>query len=147
VAEVLAMQTTHVDALDRSVQKTNEWLAAVERELGDGDRRTAYQALRAVLHALRERLPPAEVLQLGAQMPALVRGFYLEGWRLEAAPARVRTKEEFLGAVVAEAGRVVFEPEAAARAVFATLAEKVTPGEIADVKNALPPAIRALWPA
>lgn len=141
------MQTTHVDALDRTIQKTNEWLAAVERELGQGDRRTAYQALRSVLHALRDRLPPAEVLQLGAQMPALVRGFYLEGWKLEADPALVRTKDEFLGAVIADAGRVVFDAETAARAVFAVLAQKVTPGEIADVKNALPPTIRAMWPA
>jgi uncharacterized protein (DUF2267 family) len=145
-SEVAVMQTTNVDALDRSVQKTNEWLAAVEQELGSGDRRNAYQALRSVLHALRDRLPPNEVLHLGAQMPALVRGFYLEGWRLAEDPPLVRTRQEFLGAVVADAGRVVFDPEPTVRAVFAVLAQKIAPGEIADVKSALPPSIRELWP-
>jgi uncharacterized protein (DUF2267 family) len=140
------MQTTHVDALDRSIQKTNEWLAAVEQELGSGDRRTAYQALRSVLHALRDRMPANEVLQLGAQMPALVRGFYLEGWRLAQEPARLKTKQEFLGAVVAESGRVVFDPETGVRAVFAVLARKIAPGEIKDVQSTLPPQIRELWP-
>ena len=43
----------------------------------------AYLALRTVLHALRDRLTLEEAVQLGAQLPMLVRGFYYEGWTLK----------------------------------------------------------------
>jgi uncharacterized protein (DUF2267 family) len=38
------------------------------------------------------------------------------------------------------------DPETLARAIFAVLEEKLTEGEIEDVKQALPREIRDLWP-
>jgi uncharacterized protein (DUF2267 family) len=140
------MQTTHVDALDRTIQKTNEWLKAIQHELGAADRHEAYLALRAVLHALRDRLPPHEVLHLGAQLPMLVRGIFYEGWRLESGPGLARTRGEFLGAVVVEAGGANLGPEHAARAVFKVLRDRISAGEIDDVRSALPAGVRELWP-
>jgi len=47
------------------------------------DERRAYNALRAVLHALRDRLTTEEIAQFGAQLPTFVRGVYYEvGTRL-----------------------------------------------------------------
>jgi uncharacterized protein (DUF2267 family) len=66
------------------------------------DRRRAYRALAAVLHALRDRLTVDEVAQLGAQLPILVRGLYYDQWHHPAGkPDRLRHKEEFLAAVAA----------------------------------------------
>src|SRR3546814_12105744 len=45
------------------------------------DRPRAYRLMRAVLHALREWLPPEEMSDLAAQLPLLVRGVFFEGWR------------------------------------------------------------------
>ena len=50
-------------------------------ELNWNDRHKAYRALRVTLHALRDRLPMEEAVQLGAQLPMLIRGLYDEGWR------------------------------------------------------------------
>lgn len=51
----------------------------------------AYNALRAVLHALRDRLPPDVAVHLGAQLPMLVRGIYYEGWYMAGKPTKERT--------------------------------------------------------
>jgi len=54
---VSAMQDTDVTAIRRSAEKTERWLPELADELGrPGDRRHAFRVLRAVLHALRDRL-------------------------------------------------------------------------------------------
>jgi uncharacterized protein (DUF2267 family) len=72
------MSTTKIEAFDTTVQKTNEWLRDISRELGDENRRHAYLALRGTLHAIRDFLPIEESAQLSAQLPMLVRGIYFE---------------------------------------------------------------------
>jgi uncharacterized protein (DUF2267 family) len=132
---------------DEALQKTDVWLGGVASRLGDGDRRRAYLALRSTLHALRDRLLPQEAVQLGAQLPLIVRGFYYEGWRPTETPRKERHAEQFLARIRHEFRN---EPEveagAVARAVFGVLAEHVTAGEIDDVKHLLPAGVRDLWP-
>ena len=67
------MNTTGLEVFDETVQKTNAWLKGIAEAL-DSDRHRAYQALRAVLHCLRDRLTVEEAAQLGDQFPMLVRG-------------------------------------------------------------------------
>jgi uncharacterized protein (DUF2267 family) len=55
------MSATGVTTLDHTVQETIVWLKAVEEELQLDNRQQAYNALRAVLHALRDRLPPVVI--------------------------------------------------------------------------------------
>jgi len=74
------MSQTGVAAFDSTIQTTNVWLHDIMERLGWQDRHRAYHALRAVLHALRDRLPVDQAAALGAQLPMLVRGFYYEGW-------------------------------------------------------------------
>ena len=141
------MSMTGLEVFDTTVQKTNSWLKEVMQEIHRDDRRKAYLALRATLHALRDRLTVEEVAQLGAQLPMLIRGFYYEGWDPTHKPLRLRDKEEFLG-LVAEEFRTddTLNPELIARAVFKVLADRVTAGEIEDVKHVMPAEIRELWP-
>ncbi len=63
--------------------------------MGLSDRHAAYRVLRAVLHALRDRLTVAETVDLGAQLPMLIRGLYYEGWTPNDKPLRERTREKF----------------------------------------------------
>ena len=49
------MSATGLAVFDETVQKANPWLNEISQILGS-DRRRAYQALRAVLHCLRDRL-------------------------------------------------------------------------------------------
>ena len=46
----------------------------------------AYAVLRSVLHALRDCLPPAEVVKFSAQMPMMVKGVFFDGWKITPKP-------------------------------------------------------------
>ena len=71
------MIKTHVAPFDSTLQTTNIWLNEIQEHLGWGeDHQRAYHALRAVLHALRDRLPVDHAAALAAQLPMLIRGFY-----------------------------------------------------------------------
>ena len=73
------MSSTGLEVFDETVHKTNIWLKEIAQVLGP-DRHRAYNALRAVLHCLRDRLTVDEAAQLGDQLPMLVRGIYYEAW-------------------------------------------------------------------
>src|SRR5574342_1185437 len=94
------MKTAVSEIFDTSLQKTQVWLNDVMAELDWTEQpQRAYLALRSVLHALRDRLTVEEAVQLGAQLPMLIRGFYYEGWTLTGKPHKERHKEEFVGHV------------------------------------------------
>lgn len=140
------MSTTGVDVFDTTLQKTNAWLTELGRTLETQSRRVAYEALRGVLHALRDRLPIADAAHLGAQLPMLVRGIYYEGWRGQP-PSAERHLAQFLEHVRrAFPPNTTVKPEAATRAVFALLHQRISQGEAEDVKHVLPQELRALWP-
>jgi uncharacterized protein (DUF2267 family) len=139
------MSVTGLDVFDSTVHKTNAWLKRLMETEG-WERRDAYRALRATLHALRDRLTVEEAAELSAQLPMLVRGFYYEGWDPSGKPVKERHLDEFLSRVGRELrGDPPIDPERAARAVFRLLGERLTDGEIEDVRHLLPTEIRMLW--
>jgi uncharacterized protein (DUF2267 family) len=141
------MSATGLDVFDTTLHKTNSWLNELMQVLGWSDRDKAYSALKATLHALRDRLTVEEVAQFGAQLPTLIRGFYYEGWDPTGKPLRMRHKEEFLGRIEQHfRGDDYIDPEQVARAVFRVLAQRVSEGEIEDVKHVLPAELQELWP-
>ena len=77
--------------VDASVQETNAWLKAVSRELGGGEKHDAYAAVRAVLQALRDRLPPQAALIFAGELPLTLRGTFVENWRIGAPPLTALT--------------------------------------------------------
>lgn len=137
------------EIFDGTLQKTQIWLNEIMSELDWQEHpHKAYLALRTVLHALRDRLTLEEAVQLGAQLPMLVRGFYYEGWTLKGKPRKERRKEDFLEHIKAAfKNDVTVRPESVARAVFKVLARHASAGEIEDVKHVLPKALLDLWPA
>ena len=140
------MSATGLEVFDTTVQKANIWLKDLMENTG-WDRRRAYQALRAVLHALRDRLTVEEAAEFGAQMPMLIRGIYFEGWSPTGKPVKERHREEFLARIREQfRGDDDINPETIAHAVFSLLAKRITHGEIEDVKHILPREIRDLWP-
>jgi uncharacterized protein (DUF2267 family) len=142
------MTETVSDLFASSLQKTQVWLNDLALELDWEDKpHKVYSALRAVLHALRDRLTVEEAVQLGAQLPMLIRGFYFEGWTLKGKPHRERHQEDFLDHVRrAFRDDVTVNPQQVARAVFRILVRHMSAGEIDDVKHVLPKGIKELWP-
>jgi uncharacterized protein (DUF2267 family) len=140
------MSATGLEVFDTTIQKTNIWLNDLERQAGFPNRHAAYKALRATLHALRDRLIIDEVAQLAAQLPMIIRGLYYEGWDPTAKPLRLRHRDEFLERIAQELrGGDHMDPELAARGVFEVLALHVSEGEIEDIRHLLPGKVRDLW--
>src|SRR3979409_1471116 len=140
------MSATGLAVFDETVQKTNTWVKEIAQALGS-DRQRGYQALRAVLHCLRDRLTIDEAAQLGDQLPMLVRGIYYEEWHPAGKPEKIRSRDEFLAGITTRiAMRQPIDTESAARVVFQTLESHVSAGEIRDVIHILPQEIRTLWP-
>jgi uncharacterized protein (DUF2267 family) len=78
----------------------------------------------------------------------LLAGFYYENWRPGGKQNKDRTKEGFLQHIRDYFRNIDpdMDAERTARAVFKILSQRISPGEIEDVINMLPPALRELWP-
>jgi uncharacterized protein (DUF2267 family) len=142
------MSATGLESLDHTVQLTHLWINDLDDRLGWSNKRRAFRLLKTVLHAVRDWLQINEAVDLGAQLPELLRGAYYEGWRPATTPVKPRSRSDFEARIDHEFKR---DPLAATgetvTAVFALLSDKISAGEIDDVRRALPADLRAMWPA
>ncbi len=138
---------TKAAVLDTSLQRTHEWLRDVGEELGIDNDRAAYAALRATLHALRDRLPVELVAHFGAEMPMLVRGLYYDGWHPSDARLKASHDEDVFNSVAAELlGHDELEDvEAVVAAVLRVIDRRIATGQIERVLDAMPEKVRRLW--
>jgi len=141
------MSSTGLDVFDKTLQVTNIWLGEIGGDLAV-DREASGDGLGAVLRAVRDRVPIGLAAHLGAQLPLLVRGAYYEQLQPVSQPQTYRTVEEFLDAVMLglRGADEIVDPEEAARAVFGVLNHYIDPGQVANVREAMPAEIRTLWP-
>lgn len=142
----MTMCHNSINAFDRTLQATHSWLHDIMERMDWQDKHLAYRALRAVLHALRDRLSVEQAAALGAQLPMLVRGLYYEAWHPGGKPVKERKKEEFLAHVgLALRDHPEVSVEDVTEAVFEVIAKHVSPGEVEHIKITLPDEIRSLW--
>lgn len=137
------MSFTGVDSLDRSVDKTNAWLADIEEALGTADRRLAYRVIRAWLHALRDRLTVQVTAQFAAQLPELLRGVFYDGWN----PSRVPHKyghSEYVMRFARDARIHDSDVLKAAALVTSVIRLHVSPGVLDEALALLPADLREL---
>jgi len=123
-------------------QQATLWVKDMMTALGTEDAHKALHALRAGLHALRDRLTVDEAAQLSAQLPLLVRGMFFESWVPAGKPLRIRHAEEFLALVREKyAPRTDAAADAIVHALFRVLGKHVSAGELSDIMLTLPEAI------
>lgn len=133
----------HLEVIDTTVQKTYAWINDLREELGGVSRHEAYHVLRGFLHVTRDRLVVDEAVQLGAQLPMLVRGLYYEGW--DPSKTEKLQRVQFVDRFAREAGiSDATLAEQALRAAARILRRHITEGEYAHVLLSLPRHIRAL---
>jgi uncharacterized protein (DUF2267 family) len=142
------MVDTGYRSFDTTVDKTNHMLKEIEQAYGwpKERRNQSYAALRAVLHALRDRLTVDESAQLAAQLPMLIRGIYFDGWDPSRVPAKMG-REEFLGRVRREFPYDIRGDLAElVRTVLGAVKHHVTDGEWEDIKSVLPRDLAEVLP-
>jgi len=141
------MSQPGLEVFDSTLQKTHLWLHELQEIAHLPDEHTAFQTLRAVLHALRDRLTVDVAAHFGAQLPVLIRGFFYEGWRPAGKPLRGRSRQEFLDQISHEiVTSENFDPIRLTRSVFELLNHHLSSGEPEKIRNVLPSEIQSLWP-
>lgn len=133
--------------LSGAVAETEQWIDDFRQRLGWQDRGKVYAALIGALHAVRDSLRRNEAVYVAAQMPALLRGLYYEGWH-PSARVMPQTRDAFLERIEEAVHHAPgIDAEAVAHAVFALLAARLPAGELEDAKAATPAPLRFLWPS
>lgn len=142
------MSITGLAVFDKTLHETNLWLKEVADALDVDSREDAYAALKAALHALRDRIGPENAVHLGAQLPILLRGVFYEGWQPAKTPTHERHIDPFLDGLGRRLpDRLAGEPEPVARAVFNVIWQRIDAGEVAKLIEMLPHELRELWVA
>jgi len=129
---------------DKALAKTRQWLKELELELGFNNPNDAYRALRAVLHAVRDRLPVKECSEFAAQLPMMIMGMYYTGWTPMNKPEKIRNMDEFMDRVAAELPSGM-DPMRITQGVISVIERHVSAGEIKDVRRNFPEHLREIW--
>ena len=109
-------------------------------DLGDAKRASA-----AVMHALRDRLTPAEAADAAAQLPRALQSVWRYGEARGRRPVTMHRKE-FFERVRGEAGLDSWrEARDVTGAVFHALKVTLSPGETEDIVAQLPADLKAIW--
>ena len=126
-------------------QQAQQWVKEFATDLCWSEP-SACRLLRSVLHTVRDWLSPAEMADLSAQLPVLLRGIYFEGWN-PSTTAHERTKRDFIISVRNSFGYdEEIDFDVATSAVFKLLDRHISHGEIVQVRNSMKKSLRTLWP-
>ncbi len=132
--------------LEKYCNETKSWLNDIANLMRVPDRTDwAMNVMKAVLHTIRDRTTLQEVFHLSAQLPVLVRGIYLEGYKPTGKPIKMNA-EEFMQQIKERLAPSIDIPVTEAfRAVITVLYERTSPGEMDDIKGLMPKDIQKLW--
>lgn len=121
----------------------NHFLYDVARELGT-TRDYAARIVRAVLHAVRDRLPADDAVQFAQGLPMALKGVYFDRYDISKTPVKIRNRRRFIDFVRSKAGLsapIDFpDPESverAVQAVFYVLERHMSYGQVHQIKNAM----------
>jgi len=80
---------------DKYAAEGNHFINQVAMEM-NCDRNMAARSTRAVLHAVRDRIPPVDAVEFGQGLPMALKGVYFDQYDLAHAPVVLRHPSEFL---------------------------------------------------
>lgn len=133
---------------EKYAAKGNEFVHLIAEEL-EVTRDKAGRIIRAVLHALRNRLSHEESFQLLAQLPMSLKGVYVDGWRFDKDFNRISHVNDFLDEVRKEDGGQAgydfgnnSKARVAVASVFKALNYFVSEGEMNDIIGVMPSELK-----
>lgn len=138
--------------MNKCVEEANMFFKHVAALLGDPlDIDCAVRVTTAIWHTLRDRIEPEESMHLISHLPVILKGFYIDGWKISMKKVDTKSLDEFLDEVRAHdlgaAARDFGNDEqarAAVKAVLFAMHHYAADGEISYMKNNLPEPISAL---
>jgi uncharacterized protein (DUF2267 family) len=112
------------------------------------DRNTAGRVTRAVIHALRDRLPVDDAIQFAQGLPMALKGVFIDQYDISKAPVYIRNADDFINFVrlknrfsaVADF-HSPYDVIRALNAVFYVLERHMDIGQIQQIKMMLPKKI------
>lgn len=136
----------------KAFQKSNNHTAAILKKMmrtGEfRDANHAFVVLRATMKAIRDRIGPGEAFHLAGQLPALLRGYFFEGFDLSMIRGKQATSRgvnEFLGEVKDYLKAYDFmDLEKVVPIALNVLLEAIDDGEANQVLNQLPKDVQGL---
>lgn len=142
------LSTTNISSLDRAITNAVEIIDEVQDELGWESKDKTYQATKAVLQSVRDRLQIEEVIHLSANLPLILKGMMMDGYSLKNKPERIRDLEGFLELVQANYDSTMHDminPEDATITVLNVLNSHIGGGEFTKVAANMPAPIQRLF--
>jgi len=130
--------------IDKAVTGAMDWIDSVGEQM-DADSEHAYKATKAVLQALRDRLPVEEVFHLSSQLPLILKGVMLEDYDPTDKPIKAKTVDEFMDMVSDNIDSDEIVIEEATRAVLRVLYDRVSEGQMDIIKGLMPEEIKHLF--
>jgi uncharacterized protein (DUF2267 family) len=140
--------STNISSLDRAITNAVEIIDEVQDELGWESKDKTYQATKAVLQSVRDRLQIEEVVHLSANLPLILKGMMMDGYLLRNKPERIRDLEGFLELVQANYDSTMHDminSEDATITVLNVLNSHIGGGEFTKVAANMPAPIQRLF--
>jgi uncharacterized protein (DUF2267 family) len=133
---------------EKYASKGNEFVHLVAEDL-EVSRNKAGRVIRAVLHALRNRLSHEDSFHLMAQLPMVFKGVYVDGWKFDKVYKRITHLTDFLDEVRQEDGGLAgydfgndIKAKQAVTAVFKGLNFLISEGEMNNIISVMPPQLK-----
>jgi uncharacterized protein (DUF2267 family) len=128
----------------------NHFINAVAAELAL-PRNSAARITRAVLHAVRDRIPPDDALEFAQGLPMALKGVYIDQYDPSDKPYRIRRADDFLDLIYTKnelAAGVDFPGNASIksglRGVFRVLQNYMDRGQVEQIKYMMGDDIRMM---
>jgi uncharacterized protein (DUF2267 family) len=126
---------------ERYAAEGNRFINEVAMEL-DVDRNRAARITRAVLHAVRDRIPPNDAVEFGQGLPMAIKGVFFDRYDLSDVPVVIRHPEAFFDFICSKDGDSAYRDfpdkqsvEEALRGVFRVLERNMDYGQVEQVKH------------
>lgn len=135
----------HILILEKSVQKTREWLHKIEKlaRWENSEEAKALAFLRSTLHELRDNLLIDDLAHFSSQLPIIIRGLLFEQWNPNYSTLRDKKREDFLYGIYTQLPDLYKDENigSAVQAVMSTIAAEIDRHEIVKLQKILPHGI------
>jgi uncharacterized protein (DUF2267 family) len=139
--------------IEKFAEEAHRFYNKVAKECGTPqDVKHASRVTRAVLHTLRDRISIEESMHVIANLPMILKGVYVDGWKINRKNNRIETLDQFLDQVrehtSGDPGRDFGGQQKArntVKAVLHVLRKYIDDGELRHIQQQLPPGVAILF--